>query len=188
MRYKILLAAVAMTFTIAGGLAPTAAAAQTPADVPNYQIKFDDGKCMWADGAATGSAIYKNRSGVNCNHGASDLWEFVKVREQNGTPIYHVQFPVANPDKCLAITGTPSPREDLQLEPCVGGAHYDDDWYFWDSVNGTFHLRNSDPRHVDYCLEWDPDDLIGAVRVQVDTCGVFSGNQILRRTHVPFIS
>ena len=93
--------------------------AQPPAGIPNYQITFDDGKCMWADGAATGSAIYKNRGGANCNHGASDLWEFVKVREQNGTPIYHIQLPVANPDKCLAITGTPSRGEDLQLEPCV---------------------------------------------------------------------
>ena len=146
MRYKTLLAAIAMTFTIAGGFAPTTAMAQTPADIPNYQITFDDGKCMWADGAATGSAIYKNRGGVNCNHGAYQLWEFVKVREQNGTPIYHVQFPVANPDKCLAITGTPSRGEDLQLEPCVGGAHYDDDWYVWNgNFNSSFQLRNSGP-------------------------------------------
>jgi hypothetical protein len=187
-----LLAVAAMTFTIAGGLAPTAAIAQTPADVPNdqlifnYQLIFKDSRCMWADGAATGSAIYKNRRysipPSNCDHGAYDLWEFVKIREQNGTPIYHIQFPVANPDKCLAIAGTPDPGEDVRLEPCVAGSHFDDNWYVWNGkLNGYFHLRNSDPRYVDYCLEWDPDDLLWEVRVQVHYCGTLADNQTLRR-------
>lgn len=175
-----------MAFTLVGVLAPTAATAQTPADVPNYRLTFDlDGKCMWANGAATGSAIYKNRGGPNCSHGARDLWEFVRVGTRGGVPIYHIQFPVANPDNCLAITGTPRPGEDVQLEPCSSGD--DDNWYVWDgNLNGRFHLRNSDLRYVDYCLEYDAQDRIGDVRVQVDTCGAFAGNQDLRRSHVPF--
>jgi hypothetical protein len=168
MRYKKLLAALAMTFTFAAGLAPTAATAQAG----NYQLSIRRGSnysCIWADHAGAGAPIYRNRAS-GCPSNKPSRWNIIPVRNQNGTHIFHLQL--SGTQNCISITGLPQPAEDVQLERCTGGAHYDDDFYFWPHTTTEDHVkfRNSDPNYVDYCLQADPNDLIGNVRIQVASC------------------
>jgi len=176
MRYKKILTALAMTFTFAAGLAPTAATAQSPTQ--DYQLLIRRGSnysCIWADHPGPGAAIYRNR-GSGCPSSKPNRWRFIALRSQGGRTIYHLQL--AGTNNCLAITGTPWPGEDVQLERCVGGAHADDDYYFWlSSPTAQFRLRNSDPNYADYCLQADPNDRIGSVRIQVAGC--YSANTLM---------